>query len=107
MNSRLSKSLALMLFIVASTSFALAGSVTILPMSPKEGATVTIEYIPDAVDASVVGTGKLYALIYSFSFEAEAPRASDILLEKDGKKWIGTFTPAKGTVYSIVKVGNG
>lgn len=107
MKSRISQFLAALILCVFGTAYAHAGSVTILPMSPKEGATVTIEYVADAVDASVVGTGKLYALVYGFTIDAEAPRASEVLLEKDGKKWIGKFTPAKGTVYSIVKVGNG
>ena len=98
----------LFLFVAFITSIHVyGGTVTILPMSPKEGATITIEYVPDALDENIVEGGKLHAVLYGFTVEAESPRASEVVLEKSGSKWIGKTTLAKNIVYTVLKVGNG
>ncbi|HLP27907.1 MAG TPA: redoxin family protein [Candidatus Didemnitutus sp.] len=100
----------LLLITVATLTLSIrvvAGTVTILPMSPKEGASITIEYVADAVDANIVAGGKIHAVLYGFVSDAESPRATEVVLEKSGSKWIGKTTLAKGIVYTIVKVGNG
>lgn len=101
------KSILLFITVLLLPQHLFGGTVTVLPMSPKEGATVTIEYVPDAVDNNIVEGGKLHAVLYGFTVEAESPRASEVVLEKSGSKWIGNATLAKNIVYTILKVGNG
>ena len=101
------KSILLFIAVLLLPQHLFGGTVTVLPMSPKEGATVTIEYVPDAVDNNIVEGGKLHAVLYGFTVEAESPRASEVVLEKSGSKWIGNATLAKNIVYTILKVGNG
>lgn len=87
-----------------------AGTVNILPMQPTSGGTITIEYRADATDASVVASSStpVHAVVYGFGAEAEAPVATDVELEEDGKgRWKGTMTVPDGIVYAHLKVGNG
>jgi len=107
MNASMLRTLLLAIVTLAMTIPSIAGTVTILPMSPKEGASITIEYVPDAVDANIIAGGKLHAVLYGFVADAESPRATEVELEKSGNRWVGKTTLAKGIVYTIVKVGNG
>jgi len=88
---------------------AYAGTFSFLPMQPKQGASVTLEYSPDVSDAELT-SGKpspIHAVVYSFTEEAEAPVAHDVVLSKDGKRYSGTWSVPDGVVYVIAKVGNG
>lgn len=102
------KYLVSLLVVVFQTTLVLtAGTVTILPTSPKESQTVTIEYLPTAVDASIVAGSNVHAVVYGFTVDGEAPKAIEVPLKRSGERWVGTTTLDKGIVYSIVKVGNG
>lgn len=97
----------LLILIVAVSVRIVAGTVSILPMKPKEGVPITIEYTAGAVDEGIVGTGMLHAVMYCFTVDAESPRAIEVVLEKTGSRWVGTSVIPNGIVYTIVKVGNG
>jgi thiol-disulfide isomerase/thioredoxin/tetratricopeptide (TPR) repeat protein len=97
----------LALLVCSSLTSGTAGTLNILPLSPKAGGTVTLEYTPGPADASLIATGKVHAALYAFTIDAESPRATEVTLSKKGNAWVGTTTVDASTVYTIVKVGNG
>jgi len=98
----------LRLFFSLATVISLtAGTVSILPSSPKEGASFTVEYTPGSLDEAIVSDGNVHAVFYGFTVDAESPRAIEVQLEKSGARWIGKSAVPTGIVYMIVKVGNG
>jgi thiol-disulfide isomerase/thioredoxin len=101
----------LLLLTITCTSVVIghAGTVSFLPMQPRQGAPVAVEYTPDVADADLV-TGKpspLHAVVYTFTEEAEAPVAHDVLLRKDGNRYTGSWTVPANVVFFLTKVGNG
>ena len=94
---------ALLLFAFHAT----AGTVSILPMSPSAGSSVTIEYTPEQRDEDMVRSGTMHAVAYLFTVEAESPEAIDLLLTKKSGRWIGSLQLPANVVYGIVKVGTG
>ncbi|MBU3699737.1 MAG: redoxin domain-containing protein [Candidatus Kapabacteria bacterium] len=86
---------------------AIAGTVSILPMSPALGSSVTIEYNAAAGDEEMVSSGTMHAVAYLFTVDAESPEAVDVSLSKKSERWTGTFQLPTGVVYGIVKVGTG
>ncbi|MFM8772092.1 MAG: tetratricopeptide repeat protein, partial [Candidatus Kapaibacterium sp.] len=85
----------------------IAGTVTILPMSPKQGGTVTIEYTPLESDAQMIEAGSLHAVVYLFSIDQEGALAVEVPLERKSGRWTGSTEIPRESVYGIVKVGNG
>jgi len=83
-------------------------SVNILPMSPKQGEQITIEYTPFEGDKQWVEDSKnFHAVFFGFSQDAESPVAVEVSLKKQKQRWVGTITPSSDIVYGMVKVGNG
>jgi thiol-disulfide isomerase/thioredoxin len=104
------RSIATIIVLVSAAIGLRAGTVNILPLQPKTGEKITIEYRADAADADIVkkGPAPLHAVVYGFGMESEAPVATDIELEEDGKgRWKGTMTVPADVVYAHLKVGNG
>lgn len=103
------RSLSAVVVFLAGALSALAGTVNILPLKPKEGQTVTIEYKPDAPEEGwIKESSSIHATLFGFSEEAEAPNAVDVRLSKNGNGvWTGTTELTKGIVFTLVKVGNG
>mgnify|MGYP001627138743 CR=1 FL=1 len=99
--------LQLLLILFFSAAAATAGTVTFLPMNPKAGSTVTIEYNPEAVDKSLIRSKELHAVAYGFTADADSPKATEVVLKKNGSKYVGSYTLEAGTIYTLVKVGNG
>lgn len=96
-----------LMFMFLQDACALAGTVTMLPMSPRQGAEVTVEYTPGEADKGLIARGSLHAVIYTFTSDAESPVAVEIPLSKSGARWTGSFKLANGVVYGTVKVGSG
>ena len=85
----------------------LAG-VNILPMSPKAGEQITIEYTPlDADKAWAEEADNLHAVLFAFTQEAESPVATEIPLTKRGTRWTAAYRPAGDVVFGMIKVGDG
>ena len=89
------------------TILAHAGTVTMLPTSPRPGSELVVEYVPGEADQGLLANGKIHAVVYTFSSDAESPVAIEVSLSKSGTRWTGSVTLAPSTVYGIVKVGNG
>jgi thiol-disulfide isomerase/thioredoxin len=94
-------------FAAVASSVLRAGTVTILPMSPKAGEAVTVEYTPQERDADLIAQGSLHAVVYLFTREAENPEAIEIQLKKSSGRWGGSLQLRQDVVYGIIKVGNG
>ncbi len=84
-----------------------AGTVTILPLSPKQGGTVTIEYTPLESDAQMIQTDNVHAVVYLFSIDQEGALAVEVPLQRKSGRWTGSTELPRESVYGIVKVGNG
>lgn len=98
------KTIAIFFLIVVSAH----AGVNILPMSPKTGESITIEYVPTNADVAwAEGSKNLHAVFFAFTRDAEAPVASEVPLTKSGKRWSGKFTPASDVVFGLIKVGDG
>lgn len=89
------------------TAVAVAGTVTMLPTSPRPGGEVVIEYVPGEADKGLLSQGELHAVVYTFTSDAESPVAIEVQLSKSGSRWKGTAKLAASVVYGIVKIGNG
>ncbi len=89
------------------TAVAVAGTVTMLPTSPRQGGEVVIEYVPGEADKGLLSQGELHAVVYTFTSDAESPVAIEVQLSKSGSRWKGTAKLAASVVYGIVKIGNG
>jgi thiol-disulfide isomerase/thioredoxin len=100
--------LRILVFVLLSGSLS-AGTVTILPTTPSVGGLATIEYSPSGTDNELVAPGgvPLHAVVYAFNEEDDQPRAFDVLLKADGKRYVGEWTVPQGFVFALVKVGNG
>lgn len=109
MKHLLARSIGLSALLLTTSLVASAGTMTFLPMAPKAGAALTIEYKPDAADAGLTsGTpSPLHAVVYAFTAEGEAPSAYDVILTKDGSRWSGTWTIPNDVVFALAKAGNG
>lgn len=98
---------ALLLTASLLTTSAMAGTVTFLPMSPRAGQTITLEYTPQERDADMIEAGDPHAVVYLFTNEAESSQAVEIPLTKKSGRWTGNLELRRDIVYGIVKVGNG
>lgn len=92
-----------------TSALAYAGTFSFLPMQPKQGASVTLEYTPDSPDTELLtGTpAPLHVVVYTFTEDAEAPVAHDVVLKKDGARYSASWTLPEGVVFALAKVGNG
>lgn len=85
-----------------------AGTVTILPMSPKSSETIKIEYRPsDGDEPWIKRVGTVHAVVFTFSVEGEGPTAYDVELSKSSGRFSGTFTIPADVVFGMIKVGDG
>ena len=93
---------------VLLSTTAIAGNLNILPMKPTEGGEITIEYKPSAGDKAWIDQAKsVTAVVIAFEGQADAPTAIDVPLKYDGKRYSGSITLPKSTVFGMVKVGDG
>ena len=86
---------------------AYAGTVTMLPTAPRQGTELTIEYTPSDADKGLLSRGKIHAVVYTFTVDAESPVALEVSLSKSGGRWNGVIKLPVAAVYGIVKIGNG
>lgn len=85
-----------------------AGTVTILPMSPKSSETIKIEYRPsDGDEPWIDRVGTIHAVVFTFTVEGEGPTAHDVDLSKSGGRFSGTFAIPADVVFGMIKVGDG
>lgn len=85
----------------------IAGTVTLLPSSPKQGGTLTIEYTPLESDAAMIEAGNVHAVVYLFSIDQEGAVAVEVPLERKSGRWTGSTELPRESVYGMVTVGNG
>lgn len=90
-------------FVAATT----AGTLVSLPLSPKLGEQIQLEYAPMDADKTMMDRKNIHAVVYTFTPAAELPFAIEVPLERSSGRWVGTLTLPKDAVYAIVKVGNG
>lgn len=94
-------------FLAFSLQPALAGTLVTLPMSPKVGEQIQLEYSPMDADKAMMEQKNIHAVVYTFTAAAELPLAIEVPLEKRSGRWTGSTTLPKDAVYAIIKVGNG
>ena len=93
---------------VAATTLALAGTVNILPMKPKQGGEITIEYKAGEGDQAWIDrVGSVSAVVFGFESLEDAPTAYDVALKYDGKRHTGTMQLPDNVVFGMIKVGDG
>lgn len=97
----------LVLCLLEAVQFSIAGTLVTLPISPKVGEQIQIEYSPLDADKAMIEGKSIHAVVYTFTAAAELPLAIEIPLEKRSGRWTGAITMPKDAVYGIVKVGNG
>jgi thiol-disulfide isomerase/thioredoxin len=97
----------LMICLLAAVGYSIAGTLVTLPISPKVGEQIQIEYTPLDADKSMLEGKSIHAVVYTFTAAAELPLAIEIPLDKRSGKWTGSITVPKDAVYCIIKVGNG
>lgn len=84
------------------------GTLSYLPMSPKEGTEITIEYTPTTQDKDwTKQAGNFHAVVFAFTFENDVPTAYETGLSKSGDRMTGIFQLPEGTVMVMFKVGDG
>lgn len=93
-----------LVFFVAAVS---AGTLVTLPISPKVGESIQIEYTAMDADNAMLERKSLHAVLYAFTSQAELPLAIEVGLEQQSGRWTGSATLPADAVYAIVKVGNG
>jgi thiol-disulfide isomerase/thioredoxin len=102
------KILTILVGLILTATSALAGTVNVLPMKPKRGAEITIEYQFQKNDPAAPAPGaQLHAATYQFTAANDIPTAVEVPLAKDGDRYSGGFTPITDAVFILVKVGNG
>ena len=97
----------LVLCLLEAVHISFAGTLVTLPISPKVGEQIQLEYSPLDADKSMIEGKSIHAVVYTFTAAAELPLAIEVPLEKRSGKWTGSITMPKDAVYGIVKVGNG
>lgn len=102
-----SRFLATILGIFALTMCSYAGTLVTLPISPKIGEKIQLEYTAFDADKAMLERSPLHAVLYAFTSQAELPLAVEVELEKRSGRWTGAVTLPNDAVYAIVKVGNG
>ncbi len=100
--------LTIVLLTLISAASAVAGTVTILPMSPTVGSEVTIEYRPASGDEAWLDrAGAIHAVAMLVTDTDEPAKAVDVALTKGDERYRGTLTLPKDVVFALVKVGDG
>jgi len=96
-----------LLFVVAVSMNATAGTVTFLPMKPVNNGKLTIEYRPDAGMAAHLEEydNDVHAVVYWFTAENDLPRAADVVLTRDGERWKASTTVPSDVAVAMIKVG--
>ena len=101
------KTITVIVALVCFAQSAFAGTVTMLPTAPRQGSELTIEYTPSDADKGLLSKGKIHAVVYTFTVDAESPVALEVSLSKSGGRWNGVVKLPETSVYGIVKIGNG
>lgn len=84
-----------------------AGTLVTLPISPKIGEQIQLEYTPMDADKAMMDRKNIHAVVYTFTAAAELPLAIEVPLEKRSGRFTGALVLPKDAVYAIIKVGNG
>jgi thiol-disulfide isomerase/thioredoxin len=101
------KALVLFVFILFAHPL-VAGTVNLLPMQFTEGGELTIEYkASDADKAWIDRVKSITAVVFTFDATNDLPTAHDVPLKFDGKRYAAEFAVPTGTVFGLVKVGDG
>lgn len=104
------KQLAISFLVVLSLTATsmLAGTVSILPMSPKVGESIKIEYRPSQGDEPwIERVEKVHAVVFTFTVDGDGPVAHDVELVERSGKHAGSFTLPADAVFGMIKVGDG